>query len=429
VRHALSAIAALAVVAACASPGLPPGGPTVSAFPRVIATLPETGAVNVRPNRVLLRYDDVIGEQAAGGPLSRNVLISPWDGEPRVNWRRTGIAVQPRGAWRPNTAYTITVLPGISDLRGQQIPYGYVLRFSTGGSIPTSVLRGVAFDWVQNRALPKATILAINTKDTTLVHVTVADSTGRFELGAVPPGTYLMLAIDERAPNRALDPREPWDSATVTLVDSARTELYVIVHESTPARISELRMLYSASITIVMDKPLLPGVTIPATAARVLGADSLPVTVLSIVTSADERAARATADSIARSRDTALRAPDVNAPPRRTIDPTRRRDTTPVVDIPAPARAAPSAELVIKLQRALPVGATYRVTLTGLRNLLGIAGTTSRVLILPKPAPVAPVDSTAVPRPAAPPPAPRSDSSARMLPPPVRRPPTIRPPS
>jgi len=429
VRHALIAIAVLAAVAACASPGLPPGGPTVSAFPRVIATLPETGAVNVRPNKVLLRYDDVIGEQAAGGPLSRNVLISPWDGEPRVDWRRTGIAVQPRGNWRANTAYTITVLPGISDLRGQQIPYGYVLRFSTGGTIPTSVLRGVAFDWVQNRALPKATILATDTKDTTLVHVTVADSTGRFELGAVPPGTYLMRAIDERAPNRALDPREPWDSATVTLVDSARAELYVFVHDTTPARITELRMLDSASITIVMDKPLLPGIAIPATAARVVGADSLPVAVVSIVTSADERAARATADSIARSRDTSLRAPEANAPPRRTIDPTRRRDSMPVVDMPVPTRAAPSAELVIKLQRALPAGATYRVTLTGLRNLLGNAGTTSRVLILPKPAPVAPVDSTDAPRPGTRPPAQRRDSSARVVPPPVQRPPTTRPPS
>lgn len=425
-RHALSAIAVLAVVAACASPGLPPGGPTVSAFPRVIATLPETGAVNVRPNKVLLRYDDVIGEQAAGGPLSKTVLISPWDGEPRVDWRRTGLVVQPRGPWRANTAYTITVLPGISDLRGRPIPYGYVLRFSTGGAIPTSVLRGVAFDWVQNRALPKATILATNTTDTTLVHVTVADSTGRFELGAVPPGTYLMRAIDERTPNRALDPREPWDSATVTLIDSARTELYVFVHDTTPARITELRMLDSASIAIVMDKPLLPGVAIPAAAATVRGADSMPLTVLSILTGADERMARATADSIARARDTSLRAPDANAPPRRTIDPTRRRDTMAVVAVPVPTRTAPSAELVIKLQRALPVGATYRVTLTGVRNLLGNAGTTSRLLIVPKPAPV---DSTGTPRPGTRPPAQHGDSLAPVRPPPVRRPPTTRRPS
>jgi hypothetical protein len=101
----------------------------------------------------------------------------------------------------------------------------------------------------------------------------------------------------------------------------------------------------------------------------------------------------------------------------------------PVVEMPVPTRAAPSAELVIKLQRALPAGATYRVTLTGLRNLLGNAGTTSRVLILPKPAPVAPVDSTDAPRPGTRPAAQRRDSSARVVPPPVRRPPTTRPPS
>ncbi|MDZ7631162.1 MAG: hypothetical protein U5K74_07390 [Gemmatimonadaceae bacterium] len=63
-RHALTAVGLLAVVVACASQGMPPGGPTVSSFPRVIATRPDTNALNVKPGKVLIRYDDVIGEQA-----------------------------------------------------------------------------------------------------------------------------------------------------------------------------------------------------------------------------------------------------------------------------------------------------------------------------------------------------------------------------
>lgn len=415
-RHALTATGVLALAAACASPGLPPGGPTVSSFPRVIASVPDTNKLNVKPNKVLLRYDDVIGEQANGGDLSKSVLISPWDGEPRVEWKRTGMTIRPRGDWRENTAYTITVLPGIGDLRNQPSPFGYVLRFSTGGSIPKTSIRGVAFDWVAARAIPKSTIQAIDVKDTTLVYVTAADSTGRYELTAVPPGRYIMRAIDERTPNRSLEPREPWDTATVTVADTARADLYVFIHDTIPARISEIRLNDSVTIALVMDKPLMPGVKIPASAARVVTSDSTVLEVAGVVTAAEERVAREKADSIARLKDTTTRTPPPGAGARRTIDPTFRRDTGLVLPPPVSAREAPTTDIVIKMQTPLKTGATYRVTLAGLRNLLNIEGTATRLLIVPKPAPI---DSTR----RAP-----ADSTGKVIPPLVRPDRPVRPP-
>ena len=391
-RRALTIVGALALAAACASPGMPPGGPTVSAFPRVIATLPDTNAVNVRPGKVLLRYDDVIGEQANGVDLYRNVLISPWDGEPRVQWKRTGMTIRPHNDWRANTAYTITVLPGITDFRAKASPFGYVMRFSTGSSIPKTMIRGVAFDWVAARAIPKTTIQAIDVKDTTLIYLTAADSTGRYELGAMPPGTYRVRAIDEKAPNRLLEPREPWDTATVTLTDSARADLYVFVHDTLPVRISELRLGDSVTFSAVFDKPLKPGVPIPTESARIVLSDSTVINVLSVMTAEEDRTARAKADSITRSKDTtAAKAAERDAPAKRTIDPTRRRDTALVLLPPVSKRAAPATELVIRVATPLKPGSTYRVTMTGLRNLMNVPGTATRLLIIPKPAPI---DST-----------------------------------
>jgi Bacterial Ig-like domain len=418
VRQALIGIGLLALGAACASPGLPPGGPTVSSFARVIDTKPDTSELNVKPNKVLVRYDDVIGEQANGGDLSRAVLISPWDGEPRVEWKRTGMTIRPRNDWRANTAYTITILPGIADLRGQPSPYGYVLRFSTGASIPKTVIRGAIFDWVQARPLAKATVQAIDVKDSTLIFITQSDSTGRFELSAVPPGNYVMRAIDEKTPNRALEPREPWDTVSVTLADSAQAELYVFVHDSLPARISELRLVDSVTINLQLDKPLLPSQTIATSAIRIVTTDSQVVEVQSLLTAKQEEARRARADSIERARDTTAR-PNADVPPggRRTIDPTRRRDTMPVIAPPKSKRDAPPNEFFVRLAKPLPVGASYRVTLTGLRNLLGIAGNATRLLIVPK---AAPIDSTRLV-----PSRVLRDSTARTLPP-AR--PTTRPP-
>lgn len=410
-RHALTVTGVLALAAACASPGLPPGGPTVSAFPRVIATLPDTNALNAKPNKVLVRYDDVIGEQANGADLSRSVLISPWDGEPRVEWRRTGMTIRPKGDWRANTAYTITILPGITDFRNKPSTFGYELRFSTGASIPQTVLRGVAFDWVQARAIPKSTIQAIDVKDTTLIYITAADSTGRYELSAVPPGTYIVRAFDEKTPNRTLDQREAWDTSRVTLTDSARADLYMFIHDTLPVRISELRLADSVTIALVMDKPLLPGRPIPVSAARVVTSDSTVLEVLSVLTAAEERTARQTADSLARARDTTQRARDTNTTPRRTIDPTRRRDTSIVMPPPVPARAAPTTDIVVKLREPLKTGATYRVTLNGLRNLLNVEAPASRLLIVPKPTPI---DTTKAGRAAG------TDSAGVVIPPRVR---------
>ncbi|MES3033864.1 MAG: Ig-like domain-containing protein [Gemmatimonadota bacterium] len=419
-RQSLTAIAVLALASACASPGLPPGGPTLSSFPRVIATLPDSSAVNVRPGKVLVRYDDVIGEQVGGQPLSRIVLLSPWDGEPKVEWRRTGMTIAPRKGWRTNTAYTITILPGVNDLKGTPSPYGYVLRFSTGATIPQAVLRGVAFDWVANRALPRATIQAISTTDTTLVHVTVADSTGRYELGTLPPGSYLVRAIDEKTPNRTLDLREAWDTATVTLTDSVRTDLYVFVHDTIAPRISDLRQADSVTIGLTFDKPLRPGVPIPVTAVRVVKADSSVVEIESVMTLAEERVQQARADSIRLAADTTTRRPGAEPPAaRRTIDPTRRRDTVVTVPPPEPERAPPATELVVKLRAPLQPATTYRVTVSGVRNLLDREGTSTRLLIVPRPAPP---DSTRRP------PAAAGDSTARPPATPARPDSTRRPP-
>jgi Bacterial Ig-like domain len=421
VRHALTAIAIAAIIAACASPGLPPGGPTVSSFARVIATKPDTSALNVTPGKVLIRYDDVIGEQASGGDLARSVLISPWDGEPRVEWKRTGMTIRPRNGWRANTAYTITILPGVQDLRGQPSPYGYSMRFSTGATIPKGVVRGVTFDWAALRPLAKATVQAIDLKDTTLVYITQSDSTGRFELGTLPPGKYIVRAIDEKSPNRKLEPREPWDTLSVTIADSARAELYMFVHDSLPIRISELRQVDSVTVNLLLDKPLQPGQTLSAASARIVKADSSPVTVASVLTAAQDRARQATADSLLRAKDTTLRAPDAGGPPRRTIDPNRRNDTTTLIPPPKPSREALTNELFIRVAQPLEVGATYRITLTGLKNMLGIDGAATRLLIIPKPAPI---DSTRLGPPGR---GVLRDSVARTLPPPVR--PPARPPT
>jgi hypothetical protein len=142
------------------------------------------------------------------------------------------------------------------------------------------------------------------------------------------------------------------------------------------------------TITLVLDKPLLPGAPIGTSAARVQKADSSVVEVQSVMTGAEAAVARAREDSIARAADTTARKQPPAADLRRnTIDPNRRRDTLPTDPAPKPNRAPPVTELVVKLRAPLQPATTYRVSLTGLRNLVNRTGETTRLLIVPKAAP------------------------------------------
>ncbi|HRQ78451.1 MAG TPA: hypothetical protein PLY94_07610, partial [Gemmatimonadaceae bacterium] len=55
-------------VAACASQGMPPGGPPDAEIPQIVQLLPDTNAVNVRVPAVVLRFDEVVNERSAATP-------------------------------------------------------------------------------------------------------------------------------------------------------------------------------------------------------------------------------------------------------------------------------------------------------------------------------------------------------------------------
>ena len=119
--------------AACASPGMPPGGPEDHVPPKLVSVSPDTNATNVRASSVTFRFDEVVSERpGAASSLDKLVVLSPSDGAARVRWRRSRIQVRPRRSFRPNTTYTVTLLPGIADLRGNIHTTPFTTTFSTG---------------------------------------------------------------------------------------------------------------------------------------------------------------------------------------------------------------------------------------------------------------------------------------------------------
>jgi hypothetical protein len=386
-RRALIALA----LSACASPGFPPGGPDDPDPPALLGITPDSAAVNVRRNlEVRFQFNEVVSERPSGVPDLRGlVLISPREGEPRVDWDRSALGVRSRRDWRPNTVYTVTLLPGLQDLRGNVRREAATVVFSTGPTLPDTRVNGVVFDWVAGRPAAAAIIEAV-TPDS-VIYVGASDSLGRFSLLHLPAGSYQVRGFIDPNRNRQFDPREAFDSAEVTLTDTATLELYTFVHDSTGPRIETVTARDSVTLRVTFDKGLLPGQSIDTSQFQLVTADSTPVRIMSVRLSRpeDERPV-----------DTAQRPPAVPLPPA----PADTTTDSAAAVVPSLQRPLPPTVATLEVSPPMEQSATYVLSVRDIRNLLGITGTSIRSFTTGRRVPVPGAPGDSVPPPAGRPP-------------------------
>ena len=387
----LIAFITAAIGVACASAGAPPGGPERRVPPAIVSITPDSGAINVKAKNVVIRFDEVVSDRPAGSAaqLDQTVLISPRNGEAVVSWHRTHIDAHPRNGFRPNTAYRVTLLPGIVDLRGNVIKEPRSIVFSTGAAFPRFGIVGQVFDWNLQRPAIGAYVEAISHPDTATVYLASTDSIGQFEIGPMPAGTYTVRALIDKNSNHVVDRGEPWDSATVTITETRPTvELDAIERDSVPAFIESVDMLDSVALAVHFDKPLDPRIPLQPALVRVQRADSSELQVASVQWLGAYQHARAAQDS-ARRADSIKAAAKTPAatPPRPAPPPTASARALPPP--PKPRAPPPERAIAILLSTTTPVkpGSTYVLTARGMRNLVGHDTVLTRRFTPPRPAP------------------------------------------
>ena len=410
--------AAAGIVLACANRGMqPPGGPVDPTPPRVDRVTPESGSVSQRAGAVRFVFNKVMSDNPSRGALNQYFLISPTDGEPRVNWHRNYIDVRPRHGFRRNTAYAITLLPGLADVRGNQMTTSTTTVFSTGAAIPQFGILGSIFDWAAERPATGAFVEAIARPDSSAVYIAAPDSLGQFVLGPFGPGRYTLLGFIDRNSNHVLDPGEAWDSSTVVITTSRPvTELLAIQRDTNPPRMTALAREDSATLRVTFDRGIDPAQELSPALFRLQRADSteIPIALVLGARAASDSAARRDStrrDSLAR-RDTSARRDTTAAPPPAA----RPNAPTSIVPVPTPrpgaprvtgrpsniapppprpSRPAPETAVLLKLTAptVLDTGATYRVTARGVRSIMGRPGKSSRTVTIPKPPPPTRMDS------------------------------------
>ncbi|MBC8041276.1 MAG: chromosome segregation protein SMC [Opitutaceae bacterium] len=179
--------------------------------------------------------------------------------------------------------YRVELLPGVTDLRNNRTEEGTVLTFSTGAPRPQTTLEGQVLDWSTSRPAPSALVIASLLPDS-LPYRGVADSSGRFSLGPLPQGDYIVSGVLDQNNDHRQDPREAYGTARVARGKSAVGELWAFVHDTTAPRIQTVAVDDSVKATVTFTQKLDPRQRLGArdVILRLLP-DSTPVAVSSIL--------------------------------------------------------------------------------------------------------------------------------------------------
>jgi len=319
------------------------------------------------------------------GPVSASVdALAGWRPRPRSRGM-----VSRRQARRPNTAYRITLLPGLVDLRGNVRKEMRTILFSTGPTFPAYSITGRVFDWAAERPAFNAYIEAISRADTTIVYLAASDTSGQFDAGPLPQGEYLVRALIDQNANRTLDRNEKWDTVSVNVINVRPVvELDAIQRDSMPPLFQNITSIDSVTVRITFDKPIDPFLALQPALIRLQKPDSSQLEVASVVWQAayDQAKARAqqVADSLRRAADTTARAARPAAPPIPTPTPGAAGRAPPPP--PKPRLPPPDRGIVVTVSPTTPlVPGTYVATARGIRNLLGRAKDMTRTFTVSKP--------------------------------------------
>jgi hypothetical protein len=425
-----AAVAALALLAACARIEPPPGGPPDAKPPTLVATRPDS--LRILPGfkgSVEFVFDEVISEGGSPsegrgtGDLERLVLLSPSTEVPVVEWKRDRIAVRPPGGWLPDRVYRVQLLPGVVDVRNNRGSVTRTVTFTTGAPLPDLALRGKVYDWSTGQPARGALLEAVLEPDS-LVYKGATDSSGTFSLGPLPRGQYLVYATADQNRNLRRDRREAFDSARAIGDSGQVAELWMFPHDSAPPKLQAPTAQDSMTVVLPFNQKLDPALRLDSAAVTVLRLpDSTRIGVRSVLPPALDDSLQRLArlettrrDSLARERAPRDSVPPPAAAPAPGPDTTRGRAKAPppkspvLKPVPDSARAVmerldstlrgqakgdttrttkasrpPLYErFIMRLAEPVVPGGKYTVEVRGVRNVNGATGDSKAGFTVPE---------------------------------------------
>ncbi len=234
-------LAALCLLAACATPIAPSGGPTDQTPPRLEASAPVADAVNVRADRLELTFSEAVDEASVTRALS---LAPGWETPPEVVVRGRRVEVVFPDSLRTQTTYVVTLDTNLRDLRGVALAQPITFAFATGPELDRGRIAGRVLDPQTGAAVAGIDLFAYGLADSLVVsdslpallpdprtaapdYRTQTDASGAFTLDYLRDAPFFVVAVADAGRNRRADPGEafavPAEPVARAVSDSAQS--------------------------------------------------------------------------------------------------------------------------------------------------------------------------------------------------------------
>jgi len=192
------------LLVSCAGQVAPPGGPPDTVPPRIIRTVPDTNAVGVWPERIVIEFSEYVDRRS----VEESIFLSPDLGTLEFDWSGRELEIAFAERLQDSVTYVLNVGTDVVDIRaGNRMASGFSLAFSTGPQIDNAAITGRVFDASPEGVLVFAYRLDGRNPDTldpALVRPDYITQTGRegvFRLSHLADGLYRLIAVRDQYKN------------------------------------------------------------------------------------------------------------------------------------------------------------------------------------------------------------------------------------
>ena len=193
---------------ACASTGMPDGGPYDETPPKFVRANPEPNATNNKRKKISIEFDEYI---KLDNPSEKVIISPPQKEAPEVKVSGHRVLVEFFDTLRENTTYTVDFGDAIVD-NNEDNPLGnFAYAFSTGAHIDTMEVSGTVLN-AENLEPVKGIQVGLhqNLEDSAFVklpfdRISRTDSRGHFTIRGVAPGKYRIYALMDGNQNYLFD--------------------------------------------------------------------------------------------------------------------------------------------------------------------------------------------------------------------------------
>lgn len=189
-----------AFILSCANIARPTGGPTDTTPPVFVRSNPKPNQLNFNKNKIEIEFDEIIQIDKP----TEKVIVSPAQKNmPQIRTSGRKVIVELQDSLIPNTTYTIDFSDAIADNNEKNPLYNFNFSFSTGNSIDTLQVGGVALN-AENLEPVTGMLVGLHSDlndsaftKTPLQRIAKSDALGHFTIKNIREGTYRIYGLND----------------------------------------------------------------------------------------------------------------------------------------------------------------------------------------------------------------------------------------